>query len=268
MGAESEAGFGFSAETEANIKSLLGKLQGRNWLKTWRPLFVFAHPNFFALPRNYTEGIKRLEMNMSYFLTNYLAIACGLLVCAILYRPHLFIALVIVALCWHLATRQSDIRIGNYVLRGQPKYAILSGVSIAILVVFAGTALLTVFGISSILILAHASVRREIIEDDADVYDPEKAGGGGNGGSRIQELESAIPASGKSTLQHRNVEESSAQQPTGRNGGDSTGVAGGGSGGEIDIGRRIEQGFNQVERSIERGIRRGLVDDEGRDKSG
>jgi len=264
MGAEGEAAFGFSAETEANIKSVLSKVQGRNWLKTWRPFVVFVHPNFFALPRNYTEGTKRLEMNLSYFLTNYLAVVSGLLLCAILYRPHLLVALGIVALCWHLATRQSEIRIGNYVLRGQPKYAILSGLSIAILVVFAGTALLTVFGVSSMVILAHAFVHREIVEDEMDGgYDPEK-GGGGSGG---QELESAIPPSGKSKLQHRNVEESTQQ--TARNGGSSSGTgSNSSSSGEIDIGRRIEQGFSQVERSIERGIQRGLGDDEGRDKSG
>jgi len=158
-------------ETQAEIKTLVSKFKSRSWLKTVRPVTIFLQPSLFSAPRNSHEAATRLELNLSYFLTNYAIVCVIVSFYSILVRPFLIIIAALNILLWNYALRFHELQIGTITLKGNSKYLFLGSVSFLCVFFFAGSTIFMIIGICSTLILLHALFHREVSESDlnADV---------------------------------------------------------------------------------------------------
>jgi len=140
----------------ADVNGLLHKIQSRKWVATMRPVPVFAGANTFSKPRTSQEAMQRLEGNLQYFTTNYVALCLIVTVITVLMQPSLIIVGVVIAAMWYFASRQDEVRVSTVVLAGRNKLIALSSVTALLVFIFAGSSIFLVIGICATLVLLHA----------------------------------------------------------------------------------------------------------------
>jgi hypothetical protein len=163
----------------AEVSGFVTKLKSRNWAATLRPLPLFAGAGQFSKPRTSAEALARLEANLSFFLTNYLAIAAAVVLITVLTQPSLLVVALLLGLLWWGASRQEEIRLpGNAVLAGRNKLVALASITGVVLFVFAGTTLFFCVGLVATIVLLHAIAHNlPPLEDGED----EQSAFGGDG---------------------------------------------------------------------------------------
>eukprot|EP01006_Ploeotia_vitrea_P039770 TRINITY_DN66376_c13_g9_i1.p2 TRINITY_DN66376_c13_g9~~TRINITY_DN66376_c13_g9_i1.p2 ORF type:complete len:162 (-),score=77.32 TRINITY_DN66376_c13_g9_i1:242-727(-) len=139
---------------------MVDQLSQRKWKETLRPITAFAMPNQFSRPRTAKETTSRLEMNLSYFLTNYLVLSLIIFSIAIISRPGLLIVAVCLTMLWTYALNSPELRIGQIVLRGKNKMFVLVMLTAALVFVTAGSTIFMVVGLCSTVVMLHAIFHR------------------------------------------------------------------------------------------------------------
>jgi len=155
-------------ETQANLKGFLDKLRARSWTKTFRSFPVFGSPSQFSLPRTTVEAGTRLEMNSSYFFTNYVLLCIIVFTYAILSRPLVLLLGAVMGYVWNYALNRDFISIGSYSVRGKGKVLILGSVTAVVVLLFAGATLFMAFGVCSTLVLFHAILHQVVNDEKAE----------------------------------------------------------------------------------------------------
>eukprot|EP00462_Mataza_sp_D1_P007610 CAMPEP_0175125166 /NCGR_PEP_ID=MMETSP0087-20121206/3167_1 /TAXON_ID=136419 /ORGANISM="Unknown Unknown, Strain D1" /LENGTH=159 /DNA_ID=CAMNT_0016406977 /DNA_START=53 /DNA_END=532 /DNA_ORIENTATION=+ len=152
-----------------------------------RPLEVFVKPVRFSKPRNSAEAGTRLELNLSYFLSNYVVLSFLLASYAIVSKPPLLISAIILAVVWSVAVQPTDFVWKGIVIPAKNKVLLASVGTTVVLLLAAGTVLLVVMGLSSTTVILHAvfhagATQEELNAlnfplDDVDDRDPESGKG-------------------------------------------------------------------------------------------
>jgi len=152
-----KAAAGESGAQEISLVTIIKRVRSRNWFQTLRPLASFASLSKFSRPRNTTEASTRLELNTTYFLTNYVLVSVLIFIYAILSRPFLLLVGGALGAMWYYVLKTPELRLSpTIVLKGKQKItlaAITSGMSVLL---FAGTTIFMVLGVSATVVLLHA----------------------------------------------------------------------------------------------------------------
>jgi hypothetical protein len=162
---------------DAFLQSTMSDLDSGKLMKSLRPMQTFLMPQHFSRPRNATEVTARLELNINYFFTNYIAMSLVILFFAIITRPLLIFMMLLLIVMWYFLLQKESIIIGTFILKGKQKLMAGVGTSIAALILTAGTVLFMVVGICASIVVVHA-----LLHNTIDVDDDDDDGMGGSGG--------------------------------------------------------------------------------------
>jgi hypothetical protein len=142
--------------SESQLNSLLAQAKQQRWLTQLRPPPLFFSPNLFSKPRNFQEASTRLELNVNYFLSNYIAIAVLIFLIAILTQPSLLIVALILIVAWALVLQREAIQITpTFILSGRQKLISMATLSFILVFLFAGALVFICIGLAATLILVH-----------------------------------------------------------------------------------------------------------------
>lgn len=169
----------------------MSKMDTTRLMQTLRPLETFAHQRQFSKPRTAAEVTARLEINMSYFFTNYLVVCAVVLFLAIITRPFLIFMLCVIAAMWYALLQKESVIVGGYVLKGKTKMTTGVAVSIVTLLLTAGSTVFAVVGVCATIVVAHAVAHKTVDggdgdDDDDDVIGRNVGGGGGGGDDDLE----------------------------------------------------------------------------------
>ncbi len=158
----------------AQMQVVVAQVRSRAWLRTLRTPETFAHPTKFSRPRTIKEASARLEVNLSYFLTNYALLSVLVFALVLLAHPFLVVVGLLVAAMWLYVSSLPEVRVpiggennAGFVLEGKNKMAALTAASALIVFITAGSAIFLVIGLSTTLVLAHA-IFHEIADVNSD----------------------------------------------------------------------------------------------------
>jgi len=151
------------------FKAFVAHLKKRNWAQTFRPMNSFVGTDQFSKPRTTQEASTRLELNLNFFLTNYLALCAIIGVFAILSRPLLIFVGVVLGAGWYYVLNHEPLMLPNGVaMRGQQKLS-LAGIVTAVVVFFtAGATIFMIVGLCSSVVVAHAVLHNVPSEQELD----------------------------------------------------------------------------------------------------
>jgi len=115
-------------------------------------------PAKFSKPRTISEAQGRVELNLHYYLTNYLIICLVFFTVAILSSPLLVFILALLGFMWHSAMKTSEIKITpNIILKGREKLAVCSIVSALTILIVGGAKLFATLGLCFTVVLLHSA---------------------------------------------------------------------------------------------------------------
>ena len=135
-----------------------------------RPASSFFDLKRFSRPQSTTEATTRVELNLQWFWVNYLLIAALILVLTVLSQPSLLLTLLVLAGLWLVVLTRDVIPIpySPYSLTGATKLRVMYGLTAVILLIFAGTTILTIVGVCGLVVLAHASLHGTPTQEERD----------------------------------------------------------------------------------------------------
>ena len=153
-----------------DVRGWLESVKQRQLHRRIRPASAFFDPQRFSRPQSSTEATTRVELNLQWFFVNYLLIAALILVLTLLSQPSLIVALLVLAALWLFAFTRDVIAIPYtpYSLSGRSKLVSMYAVTAVLLLVFAGTTILTVVGVCGLVVLGHATLHATPTQEERD----------------------------------------------------------------------------------------------------
>jgi hypothetical protein len=145
------------SQLSQQLQQMVDTLKQRKWLQTLRPLNTFVAPSMFSRPRSLTELTTRVELNVGFFLTNYVLVALLIVVASFISRPSLLVVAAVLFLLWSFAAQREEIRYGEYALSGRQKTLALAALSALLVFLVAGSVIFIVIGMCVTFVLAHAA---------------------------------------------------------------------------------------------------------------
>eukprot|EP00743_Colponemidia_sp_Colp-15_P003427 GILK01003701.1.p1 GENE.GILK01003701.1~~GILK01003701.1.p1 ORF type:complete len:181 (-),score=29.35 GILK01003701.1:97-618(-) len=118
----------------------------------------FADTMQFALPVP-RDIVGRIESNVDYYASNYAVIAATILFLAVVSQPYFLFTLVVVGALWGYAYSIKELVIKGQAITPKQKLVGLCAATALLLVVFAGTAIFVVIGITAAVVFGHAALR-------------------------------------------------------------------------------------------------------------
>ncbi len=141
-------------------------------MQSWRPLSEFANTKRLATPSGVVGLKQRVFSNVPYFLTNYLMVAMLFGVLTLLLRPLLavLVSLPIVLYAYLFVWKRDSAWtlpvLGSAV--GEREKYVAVGVVFALVFLYAASDLIWVFGITFIVVIAHAVMYKSREEHETD----------------------------------------------------------------------------------------------------
>lgn len=150
----------------------VSKLRESGVISKIRPLSHFTSQTVFSRPHSIDEATARLELNLKYFAVNYALILLVLLVIVLLFNPLLLIVVALAA----VGSAVKEFNVGPYSIQGRPKQMAILGLSALLVFLLAGTTLLVILGISSLIVIAHALMHDTMVDTDLEADTTELVG--------------------------------------------------------------------------------------------
>jgi len=162
----------------SQARGLLEQIKAKRLERRFRSPAMFADPTTFSRPQSPSEAWLRLEINSQFFFLNYAALALFILALAILTQPSFLVLVVVLATMWAYALTREAIIIPGFPapIMGRTKTGLLSVSSGLLLFLFAGTIIMAVVGVCSVVVVSHAVLKnpptQDELEADAAINEP------------------------------------------------------------------------------------------------
>eukprot|EP00744_Colponema_vietnamica_P015395 GILI01021576.1.p1 GENE.GILI01021576.1~~GILI01021576.1.p1 ORF type:complete len:209 (-),score=63.07 GILI01021576.1:509-1048(-) len=124
-------------------------------MKSWQNDFFSRDRTMWSVPKP-QEILSRIECNIDNYSSNYITLVGTILIVTILSQPYFLFTLVFLAFAWGYVYSVQKLVVKGREISQREKLLGMCAVTALLLVVFAGTALFAVIGISSVAVLGHA----------------------------------------------------------------------------------------------------------------
>ena len=153
-----------------DVRAFIESVKQKQLHRRIRPASSFFDLRRFSRPQSTTEATTRVELNLQWFYVNYVLIAALIVLLTILSQPSFLLTLLVLAALWLFALSREVVAIPftPYALTGRSKMMALYAVTAIILLLFAGSTILTLAGICGLVVLAHATLHGTPTQEERD----------------------------------------------------------------------------------------------------
>eukprot|EP01006_Ploeotia_vitrea_P044561 TRINITY_DN66837_c7_g1_i4.p1 TRINITY_DN66837_c7_g1~~TRINITY_DN66837_c7_g1_i4.p1 ORF type:complete len:240 (-),score=91.29 TRINITY_DN66837_c7_g1_i4:1259-1978(-) len=141
---------------------------------TLRPWSEFFESSRFSVPSMTDDEAysQRLVTNLVYYQANYLLLACLCLLYVCIARPRFLVIVLLVAAAgvYLFRVRRAPVEVGGRLVPRYQVFAVYAGVAVVMLLVAGGMQAIAALGVSSLIVLAHSSLRKRSLKARGTSY--------------------------------------------------------------------------------------------------
>ena len=168
----SSSSFQLPSEWRAAVETV----KSRRLQRQFRPVSVFVDASRFSRPVTGTEAWTRLELNLQWFWLNYLSLAAVILLLAIVSQPEFLLTVLVLAALWAAALSRETLSlpgVQGLALAGRPKLYALYALTAVALLLFAGSTILMIAGLTGVTVCLHAVLHHTPSQQERDAAEDE-----------------------------------------------------------------------------------------------